>query len=48
MATPKAPRPDWYDQNVKSINPEAQRLLETYSHLKPEEVLPHVLALVSL
>ncbi|PLB48427.1 hypothetical protein P170DRAFT_427511 [Aspergillus steynii IBT 23096] len=35
----------WYEQDVQSINPDAQTLLERYSGLKPEEVLPHVLSL---
>lgn len=38
--------PSWYQKNVTSINPEAQHLLESYSGFKPEEVVPHVLALV--
>lgn len=36
----------WYEKDVKSINADAQNLLERYSGLKPEEVLPHVLSLV--
>lgn len=39
--------PGWYQTDVKSIDPEAQSLLEEYSGLQPDEVLPHVLALVS-
>lgn len=38
--------PSWYQKNVTSINPEAQHLLESYSGFKPEEVVPHVVALV--
>ena len=36
----------WFQREVKSINPDAQRLLENYSGLAPAEVLPHVLSLV--
>ncbi|KAL2828458.1 hypothetical protein BDW59DRAFT_49677 [Aspergillus cavernicola] len=43
MATDK--KPEWYQQDVKSINPDAQKLLESYSGLQPEQVLPHVLSL---
>ncbi|KAJ5675453.1 hypothetical protein N7462_008350 [Penicillium macrosclerotiorum] len=38
-------KPQWYREQVQSINPDAQRLLENYSHLAPDEVLPHVLSL---
>lgn len=41
-------KPDWYQTDVQSINPEAQQLLESYSGLAPDEVLPHVLSLVGL
>lgn len=34
-------------QDVPSINPDAQHLLETYTGLEPDQVLPHVLAVVS-
>ncbi|KAI9038860.1 uncharacterized protein KD926_010193 [Aspergillus affinis] len=43
--TPHENAPDWYDEDVRSINADAQNLLERYSGLKPEEVLPHVLSL---
>lgn len=39
-------KPEWYQQEVQSINPEAQRLLESYSGFHPDEILPHVLKLV--
>jgi len=42
---PKPERPGWYQSDVQSIPEEARALLETYSGLKPEEVLPHVLAI---
>ncbi|KAL4945864.1 hypothetical protein BDV06DRAFT_3816 [Aspergillus oleicola] len=38
-------KPSWFDNDVKSINPDAQKLLEEYSGLKPEDVLSHVLTL---
>lgn len=39
-------KPDWFQKEVKNINPDAQRLLETYSGFEPDQVLPHVLSLV--
>ena len=42
----KSEKPFWFENDVKSINPDAQKLLEEYSGLKPDEVLPHVLKLV--
>ncbi|RAL13191.1 class I SAM-dependent methyltransferase [Aspergillus homomorphus CBS 101889] len=38
-------KPAWYQTSVTAIDPVAQSLLEDYSGLAPEEVLPHVLAL---
>ncbi|KAL4964559.1 class I SAM-dependent methyltransferase [Aspergillus stella-maris] len=38
-------KPFWFENDVKSINSDAQKLLEEYSGLKPEDVLPHVLTL---
>lgn len=40
--------PGWYDKDVQSINPDAQGLLERYSGLRSEDVLPHVLSLVCI
>lgn len=37
----------WYQSSVTSIDPAAQSLLEEYSGLPPDELLPHVIALVS-
>ena len=36
------------DQNVESIPENARRLLEEYSGMKPDEVIPSVVALVGL
>ena len=36
------------DQNVESIPENARRLLEEYSGIKPDEVIPSVVALVGL
>ncbi|CAI7653251.1 unnamed protein product [Penicillium glandicola] len=38
-------KPVWYLKEVKSINEDAQNLLEIYSGLAKNEVLPHVLSL---
>ncbi|KAL3441674.1 hypothetical protein BJX65DRAFT_322106 [Aspergillus insuetus] len=37
-------KPAWYQASVTTINPAAQSMLENYSGLTAEEVLPHVLA----
>ncbi|RAH87432.1 hypothetical protein BO86DRAFT_405463 [Aspergillus japonicus CBS 114.51] len=44
-ATTTTTRPGWYQTSVTAIDPAAQSLLEEYSGLQPDEVLPHVLAL---
>ena len=36
----------WYEEDVTSIPASAREILESYSGIKPEDVLPHVLALV--
>lgn len=46
MTADKDTKPEWYQEDVKSINPDAQNLLENYSGFKADEVLPHVLSLV--
>ncbi|PYH44042.1 class I SAM-dependent methyltransferase [Aspergillus saccharolyticus JOP 1030-1] len=38
------PKPSWFQEHVESINPDAQRVLESYSGMKPEEVIPHVVS----
>lgn len=40
-------KPAWYQTSVTAIDPAAQSMLESYSGLAPEEVISHVLALVS-
>ncbi|KAI1392429.1 uncharacterized protein F4822DRAFT_425640 [Hypoxylon trugodes] len=35
----------WLQEDVKDIDPSSRQLLETYSGLSPEEVVPHVLAI---
>jgi hypothetical protein len=38
----------WYTENIDSkVSPETRHLLETYSRIAPEEVLPHARAIVS-
>ncbi|RAL12614.1 uncharacterized protein BO97DRAFT_389629 [Aspergillus homomorphus CBS 101889] len=37
-------KPSWFQEHVESINSDAQRVLESYSGLKPDEVIPHVLS----
>ena len=39
-------KPAWYQTSVTAIDPAARSMLENYSGLKPEEVIPHFLALV--
>lgn len=41
---PENTKPSWYKQDVTDISPEARWLLENYSRIQPDEVLPHVLA----
>ncbi|OJJ69697.1 hypothetical protein ASPBRDRAFT_57324 [Aspergillus brasiliensis CBS 101740] len=43
--TASTTKPAWYQTSVTAIDPAAQSMLENYSKLKPEEVIPHVLAL---
>ena len=35
-------------EDVKDINPEARKLLETYSNIPADQVFPHVLKLVRI
>ena len=36
----------WYTKDVTMISPEARQLLESYSRIPPDQVIPHVLNLV--
>ena len=38
---------DWYQEKIESIPDNERELLEQYSGLKPDEVTPHVVAVVS-
>ena len=40
-------RQAWYKENVDSIPDDERKLLETYSSIPPEQVIPHVVTLVS-
>ena len=44
--TDSASRPAWYQENVESIPDAGRQLLEIYSGIPPEQVLPHVIAIV--
>lgn len=48
MTTQNEEIPQWYEKDVTEddIKPEARQVLENYSKLRPEEVLPHVLKVV--
>ena len=41
-------RPAWFTEHVSSIPDEGRRLLEQYSNIPPEQVLPHVIAIVRI
>ena len=34
----------WYEQDLESLEEPARRLLETYSHIPFDQVIPHILA----
>lgn len=38
---------NWYTPDIESISEEGRSLLEEYSGIPPDEVLPHVRAIVS-
>ena len=42
-----APKQAWHKEDAESNNDDERQLLEEYSGLKPEEAMPHVIALVS-
>lgn len=39
---PKKEKPAWFTEDVKEIPSNARNLLEKYSHIAPDQVLPHV------
>ena len=39
----KKERPAWFTENVTEIPANARTLLEQYSHIAPDQVLPHVI-----
>lgn len=41
-------RPAWFTEHVESIPEAGRRLLEGYSGIPPDQVLPHVIAVVSI
>ena len=41
-ANPKKEKPAWFTGDVREIPSNARNLLEKYSHIAPDQVLPHV------
>ena len=41
------PKAAWFTEDVTEIPPSARELLEQYSNIAPDEVLPHVIEQVS-
>lgn len=41
-----APRLDFYDPDPPNITPETRAVLEKYSKIPPDEVIPHVTSIV--
>ena len=39
-------RSDWYLPDITEVGELAREVLEKYSHISPDEVVPHVLAIV--
>ena len=37
----------WYKPDLETVSPQARELLENYSHIPPDEVIPHILRIVS-
>jgi len=47
MATTAVPSwPEWYNENLESLNDDTRAVLENYSGLSSERVIPHVTELV--
>jgi hypothetical protein len=38
----------WFQPELEDVNPQARTILETYCKLPSDEVVPHVLRIVSL
>lgn len=38
----------WFQAELEDVNPQARAILETYCKLPSDEVVPHVLRIVSL
>ena len=36
----------WYKADLETVSPQARELLENYSHIPPDEVIPHILKTV--
>ena len=36
----------WYKADLETVSPQARELLENYSHIPPDEVIPHILKIV--
>ena len=37
----------WYQTDLETVSPQARELLEKYSHIPPDKVIPHILKIVS-
>ena len=37
----------WYTEELQDLTPSARKLLETYSRIPPDQVVSHILAIVS-
>jgi hypothetical protein len=37
----------WFDAELEDVNPQARTVLETYSNIASDQVVPHVLRIVS-
>ena len=43
----KDKRVSWYQTELEEVSPQARSILETYCKLPSDEVLPHILSIVS-
>lgn len=44
---PEKAKPAWFTEDVSEIPANSRQLLEQYSHIAPDQVLPHVVEQVS-